>query len=351
MMKELAFAFLAAATVCSAWAQEPWTEIRPGGDTACARGTPYSFFVFPGDSQKLVIDFIGGGACWDASTCSPESATFSDDISDLRQQAKDPQGIYRRHHARNPYSTWTHVLVPYCTGDIHWGGHDVEYQRSNGTRFTVQHRGAINTRAVLAWLRQHHPRASDIVVQGCSAGSYGSIFWTPHVAQIYPGARIAQFGDSGAGVMTGDFMQRVYQLWNLGAAAPAWIPELNPDRVDYTTLQIDDLYEHIARYYPTIRFAQYNHAEDFVQRLFLVRMGGNQLDWTRRMVMSQQRISRSTPNYRYFIAPTDEHCITTIDSLYETSSDGVFARDWLQDHISGETPSNIPCAQCDPLKR
>ena len=350
-MKEWAFAFLVAAVVRPALAEQAWVEIRPGGDTTCARGTPYSFFVFPGDSQKIVVDFIGGGACWNASTCSPESATFSDNVDDLRQQALDPQGVYRRNHPRNPYGTWTHVLVPYCTGDIHWGDQDVAYQRDNGTSFLIRHRGATNTRAVLSWLRQHHSTASDIVVQGCSAGSYGSILWTPHVAQLYPLARIVQYGDSGAGVMTPHFMHQVFGLWNVSMAAPAWIPALNPDRVDYTLLQLDDIYERIAGYYPNIHFAQYNHAEDFVQRLFLVRMGGNQLEWTSRMANSQRRISASTPNYRYFIAPTDEHCITTIDSLYETSSDGVFARDWLDDYIKGDMPPNVPCAQCGPLTR
>ena len=42
-----------------------WNEIFPEGDTICARGTPFSFFVHPGTVDRVVVDFMGGGACWE----------------------------------------------------------------------------------------------------------------------------------------------------------------------------------------------------------------------------------------------------------------------------------------------
>lgn len=351
MRKESALAMLlAAGAVSPALAEDaPWVEIQPGGATSCARGTPYSFFVFPGDSEKVVVDFIGGGACWDASTCSPESATFSDSIDDLREQAHDLQGVYRREHEGNPYRGWTHVVIPYCTGDVHWGDNDVVYQRANGTSFTVRHRGATNTRAVLDWLRENHPTPRDVVVTGCSAGSYGSIYWAPHVARQYPDAHIAQFGDAGAGVLTPDFLARAHPLWNYTAAAPAWIPDLDPAEVDFRMLRLDDLYQRVAHFYPDIDFAQFNHADDFIQRLFLVRMGGNPLEWTGRMAASQRTIRASTPNYRYYVAPGDEHCATVIDKFYDTSSDGIALKDWVAGRINGQPTADAPCDECGPL--
>src|ERR1041384_7604860 len=49
--------------------QPGWNEIAPGGATTCALGGPYAFWVRPGTVNRLVIDFQGGGACWDALTC------------------------------------------------------------------------------------------------------------------------------------------------------------------------------------------------------------------------------------------------------------------------------------------
>lgn len=39
------------------------------GDTICARGTSYAFFFRRGTVNKLVVEFEGGGACWDKETC------------------------------------------------------------------------------------------------------------------------------------------------------------------------------------------------------------------------------------------------------------------------------------------
>ncbi len=52
-----------------------WKPVEvPGG--VCSDGSPYRFYVSPGDPKKVVIDFQGGGACWDAATCGPQSPTY-----------------------------------------------------------------------------------------------------------------------------------------------------------------------------------------------------------------------------------------------------------------------------------
>jgi hypothetical protein len=45
-----------------------FTDQVPGG--VCSDGSPYRFYVSPGDPKKVVLDFQGGGACWDAATCA-----------------------------------------------------------------------------------------------------------------------------------------------------------------------------------------------------------------------------------------------------------------------------------------
>ncbi len=69
-----------------------WTQIPLPG-AICARGTPYSFFVHPGDPAKLVVYFQGGGACWSAGTCSP-GGTFDDSV-DSRRNRRCLSGDFR----------------------------------------------------------------------------------------------------------------------------------------------------------------------------------------------------------------------------------------------------------------
>jgi hypothetical protein len=62
---------LAAAAVATAQ-DRAWETIQPGGDTGCGYGGTFQFHFRPGSSSTsgLVIDFQGGGACWDALTCA-----------------------------------------------------------------------------------------------------------------------------------------------------------------------------------------------------------------------------------------------------------------------------------------
>lgn len=326
---------------------EGWTKYSPGGATLCARGTPYSFFVNAGDPEKVIIDFIGGGGCWNAETCDVDTATFTASIEELEETAREGlYGVYDKRNAANPYRGWTHVIVPYCTGDVHWGNADVTYTRPNGTRFVIHHRGAVNVKAVMDWVKEHYPAPRKVLSTGCSAGSYGSIYHTPALAEAFPGAEIRQFGDSGVGILTDDFMRDGLSLWNITDAAPRWIPDLDPARVDYKTLRLSEFYKRAAAYYPGIQFSQYNTTYDFIQRLFYVRMGGDPDTWSTQMHQSLASIHDTTPNFRSYVAPANAHCVTVDDDLYFVSSNGVRMADWLQKVVDYQDPGNVACTDC-----
>ena len=44
------------------------TMVYPGGETRCIKGDDFAFQVVPGDTDKLIISFQGGGACWDKAS-------------------------------------------------------------------------------------------------------------------------------------------------------------------------------------------------------------------------------------------------------------------------------------------
>src|SRR5688572_13740504 len=136
MQRTLAAAFVLALAAAPASAQ--WQTIEPGGATLCSDGSPFRFFVHPGSSERLLVEFEGGGGCWSAETCAMEIFT--------RRITTDPElarrlgllvGIYDRANPDNPFRDWTHVYVPYCTGDLHWGNAERAYGTSAGAVSTV----------------------------------------------------------------------------------------------------------------------------------------------------------------------------------------------------------------------
>ncbi len=344
MLRLLFGAVLALATTNASADIDGWIEYPTGGDTLCARGEPYSFFVHPGSSEKVIIDFIGGGACWDAETCDVDTATFTDSVEALREQAREGlQGVYDKRNAANPYMDWTHVVVPYCTGDVHWGQADVTYTRRNGTTFQIHHRGAVNAQAVIDWVKTHYTSPSQVLVTGCSAGSYGSVYYTPHIREAFPRAALSQFGDSGVGILTPEFREQGLGRWNIAASAPRWIPELDPARVDYKTLKLSEYYRRAAAYYPDVTFSQYNTSFDFIQRLFYVRMGGDPDLWSGQMYGALADIHATTPNFRSYVGPGNAHCATTDNDFYGVTSGGVMLKHWLTDLTTGVDAGDVAC--------
>jgi hypothetical protein len=321
---------------------DTWTEIKPGGDSLCSRGTPYSFWVRPGKVNRLVVEFIGGGACWNQVTCSIAGQIFSPDVEDLRSaiEKNQPVGIYDHDNPDNPVADWHHVIVPYCTGDIHWGNADVDY----GNGVSIHHRGAANARAVLDWVYGNYDGPESVLVAGCSAGSYGSAMWAPYVAEHYKQSKLVQFGDSGAGVVTKQFFEESFPKWNAEEAFPTWMPELDPSQVDATTLTLPDLYATMAVHYPEHRFSQYNTNNDKNQRFYYEAMGGKGSEWSAKMYASLAEIEQRAPAVGSFVAPGDQHCILGFENFYTVNAGGVRLVDWLREALAGNEPKDVACA-------
>jgi len=319
-----------------------WQQIKPGGDTLCARGSDFSFLVHRGDPQKILVSFAAGGACWDEFTCDSDQI-FTDTAEKTFRQVDRQAGVYDLNNKNNPYKDWTQVFIPYCTGDVHMGGGDSIYTRPDKTTFKIHHRGGINTKTALKWLQENYKSAREVNIDGCSAGSYASILWTPAVSEAYPQAKIFQFGDSGAGVTDELFVSQ----WQLDQNLPAWIPALDPARIDWKKLNIVEIYSAIAKYYPNIRFSQFNHHKDRIQILYYAAFGGNGLDWSSRMFNNMENTINMAANFKYFVAPGKEHCSMNSSSFYSTTTDGVSLRDWLAQGSGGKDVENVKCKECN----
>jgi hypothetical protein len=318
--------------------------LRPGGTTICSRGTEYAFFVIPAARDKVIIEFEGGGACWDETTCGYAKSLFRENVDIARHTANlsGTAGWYDHSHAGHPLKDWTHVFIPYCTGDIHWGD-SVKTYGTGAMAYTINHKGAVNATAALDWVYGQFTAPAKVFVTGCSAGGYGSIFWAPHVQKHYPSAKVYHFSDSAAGVITVDFFQKSFPVWNVGAHYPSFIG----DFAKVTSLS--QMYREASAYFPSNVFSQYNTILDANQTLYYVAMGGkDNVEWSGKMKASIKEIQTAAPNFRAFLAEGEQHCILPQPNFYDAQAGGTKLVDWLADMANDKPIASAYCPTCMP---
>ncbi|MEC8425354.1 MAG: pectin acetylesterase-family hydrolase, partial [Myxococcota bacterium] len=290
-----------------------WNIVRPEGETRCARDTPFVFAVRPGTSRKVVVEYMGGGACWDEFSCSFADALFTDDaewVEAFEGLEAIGEGIYDEQNPDNPIAEHHHVLVPYCTGDIHWGEADVVYGEGGSNEVAIMHRGAVNARAVLDWMDDTYEEPEQVVTVGCSAGAYGAIMWSAHLALQYPDADLVQLGDSGVGIITDDWFADSFPSWNAENVFPTHIDELDPAEVDLADTDAGYLYKEVAKALPNARFAQFNAHADSTQVTYYQAMGGGTAEeWTAQMLERVADIAQAVPNFSSYVSGGSRHCI------------------------------------------
>ena len=336
---------LALVALAAAPLEAQWRAVEPGGETLCSDGSPYRFFVHPGDSAKLLIEFEGGGGCWDDATCA--STIYSRRITvDPTQAAQSGLlvGIYDRANPENPFRDWTHVYIPYCTGDLHWGRNDKTYSGPSGP-FVVHHRGAVNAAAAVDWAYQNVPAPRQVFVAGCSAGGYGSVLWSAHVMGHYGGASAVQLSDSAAGVVPPGFFATPLANWGASAAWPSFIPSLALDRLEPGRITLTDFYNGVAGHYPLSAFSQFNRLADSTQLFFYILTKSalaSPEEWAALMQSSVAAISGANANFFAYTAPGTQHCVINSPALYTTEVGGTRLVNWLRNLAETRAPGTIP---------
>jgi hypothetical protein len=317
-----------------------WIAVEPAGDTVCSRGTPYAFFVRGGRPDRVIIDFQGGGACWDELSCSVADSLFRDAVPELSEFTGALEsgvfgGIFDASEG-TPFADWTIVHIPYCTGDIHWGNATQNY----GEDLTIEHKGFVNATAALDWTYARF-EPETILVSGCSAGAYGAVLHSAYVADHYPEAKISMLADSGAGIITQSFLQDSLPNWG---AEPNLPPFIESVQVPITELQLTDLYLGIARFFPEHRFAQTSTAYDNDQIFYYSAMGGEVVDWPGLFRESIATLEAELPNFRAYVPGGPVHCVTPYPFFAEREVDGVRISDWVSELAQGEeTPDSVAC--------
>ena len=325
-----------------------WIEVAPGGDTGCAAGSPYHFFVRGGDPNRVIIDFEGGGACWSGELCGIGAPIYKPSVRSLEDYLSVLEldfigGLQDVGEPARPMYGWTYVHVPYCTGDIHMGAADVEYDGG----VAIQHRGAANARSALDWVLEHHGALAEVNMSGCSAGSYGAYFHAPYMAERLPESSLRVLGDGGVGVLMDGFFALTRAIW--GVQMPDEIPRLHEDEIDAV-----DLFAGVAQAYPDHRFALHTTAFDADQTFYFTAMGGDAEAWPGLARALLETARGEADNLRTILAPGPTHCVTPYEHLWTRSVEGVTLEAWLEPWLHADAaPGDLDCANesCleDPL--
>lgn len=381
----------------------PGTIVIPGADSYDGAGRNYTpgcfgnegntqfyFFHKRASGNKLLINFMGGGACWSNSNCfGTNTTTFLNMLNTLPDLfvRYGFQGIMDSTVASNPLKDYDVLFIPYCTGDLHIGSADVPTPSGYDDPYATDpanyhHRGHDNVLSVLKYVQENYGSVTNVVVAGQSAGGYGAILNYPHIRQMLSESakftnspRVSLVADASNGaVIDGFFQDIVRDKWGAAQNMPTWVTNVTASYLDGTP-SVQDYLSKITAHpaYSGDVIGQYTAMFDATQRWFYHVMGvvdggayvdsasyfgpgdasevsddpigGNtpsNCNWA--INARQAMINTTGSNYYYYIAPGDLHTITTDNAMFNLVSDGVNFGNWVSQIVtSGGSPSKVKC--------
>lgn len=339
--------------------EEGWNRFEPGGETVCSDGSPFHFFARPGDPEKLLVYFQGGGGCWTGATCDRDleptySTTAVAELIEAKAGEPRPEramsGIFDFTRDDNPVSDYSMVFVPYCTGDVHLGNTTATYEAPatddhEAHEVTVEHKGFVNATAALDWTFGAFVDPETVVVTGSSAGSIPSPFYAALVKDHYADARVVALGDGAGGYRRVAGSAMPHQQWNtletIGQELPAFA-DMPVEDFNY-----EKLYIATGKAHPDVQLAAYDAAEDEVQKRFLRISGADAQELRPLLDLNREDIVAEVPDFVSFTAGGDTHTILGRDFFYTFQVGDVTFRDWFAALVAGEPVESVHCANSD----
>jgi len=336
--------------------EEGWNTMKPGGETSCAHGTEFEFYVHPGNPDRLMIFLYGGGACWNSDTCNPdrERPVYAQILRAHHNPAnRDPSfgrtfGIMDTSHPENPFHGQTKVAVPYCTGDLYLGKRDEVYRLAgdNGTdqEFTIRHRGITNMQAVLNWVFENIREPETIFVGGTSAGGIAVPYYSNLVAIHYPDVPVKSVADDVASYRRYEMKGIDHTRWG--------VPETLAGKDDRWAglwehgFDMPDLFIRSAMNMPNLSLYQVDHANDQTQKFYIELLGNRYPDVASLIQYNRNAIQSVVPEFRGFTSGGIEHGILRTALFYRQHTDDIRIRDWIASIAAGVEVDDVQCSEC-----
>jgi hypothetical protein len=336
-------------------------------DPQCMQGDDYRFFGRRGSVNKLVMYYVGGGACWDNLTCGgiPDltGAVCSTSPPDLDTVNGSSSGFGDLTNDNNPFRDWNTVVVSYCSCDLHFGDATQDYGD-----VTVQHKGYHNSKVAEKWAREHFLNPEEVFVTGSSAGAYGAWFNAPLLHEVWPASQFHVLADAGNGVITTEFLNNEFSSWNFVGNLPD-IPGVEEAISEGTGMPAYT--EAVATYFPETNWAHYSTMFDGGtggQTGFYNIMLNTVLNvltwWNASCAFGANALGQSETtfdavpdnNYRYYFGTGSRHTMYFNNKVYDdTTGDVPTIVDWVNGMLASRPDApddgwtNVLCTNCGLL--
>ncbi|CAJ1966600.1 unnamed protein product [Cylindrotheca closterium] len=331
------------------------------------------------NTNKLLIEFMGGGACWDANTCGQQQGylTFPEQLnnfvgyscSEVNASQGDKQFnmlCAQSNVGGVDFTEYNTVIVPYCTQDVHVGSQSVTYDDGS----VINHVGGANTMAVMEWIFENFRSPSHIVLTGCSAGGTALPIAYDMLNMHYnrwtrspPGIRSVQIStvaDSSVYLTPTYFLENAFGNWDAGPIMKKLSFPFNKykDNENYST----EVWNHVLKRGPNSDqwgFITYNN--DPISQMYYSYMGGMYADddgyngngrlledvsdaWWSSLSESLTYVQKKHRNVQTFIMDGEGHCTF---GWYYAMQQGSEFDDWIKSIIKekgvfGRTSPAVP---------
>ena len=246
-----------------------WTWV-PFDNCFCMEGSTTGIGInLNTNSSKVLIYLLGGGACWDYTTCYVLNTAVHGPFQQPEFDAAVPQlnqaWFFDRTSATNVFKDYSYVIVPYCTGDLYAGSQVNLYQ--NNVTMQV---GFLNMAAHLLRLVPTFPSVERVVLAGSSAGGYGATFNWLQTQMAFGNVRVDVIDDSGP-ILTPDVLAHGFPIF-LPGSEPVTNWDFNavlPSVCASCATNVSSLYGFIASSAPAHRLALLSYTQDQTIRTYL----------------------------------------------------------------------------------
>jgi len=289
-------------------------------DCQCLNGSPFKAAVNDNsDGGNLIITFQGGGACWQGIGGSCES-NFTTVLPGYISIADFSLAL-----ADSLNEEWNHVMIPYCDKSVYMGENSVDYDNDGDINHFW---GFRNSSAGINLAVSKFPNANRILLTGCSAGGYGTIFNLGLVRYHYPDAEIYIINESGAGLFNPEDTEtwgNIRSNWNLEDKVPT---DCEPCEGQLTAW-----YDYMMESDEKIKIAQYSSYEDAVIQFFLD-MNGTDLN-SHLMATTNALNTKYSDRYKRFFINGDSHCFSSLENRNYTVN-GQSYWEWVQAFLTDD---------------
>jgi Pectinacetylesterase len=304
-------------------------------DTRCRDGSSTGLAYNPSTASPNVLVFLDqGGACFNVDTCAFNLAAFG--RTDFKDQA---QGIFNRSDPDNPVASWNFVFIPYCSGDVHAGNRSDGAVDGGGPQ---QFLGYSNLDAFLSRIVPTFAGASQVLFAGSSAGGFGVLINSDHVARWFAPIPITVLSDSGPPMpnsVVGPCLEQTWHdLWGFDRGpmldCGADCPHANDYMIDFVL--------HFGWRFPSYRSGLISSTQDANISIFFG-FGQNgcaggplaPADFQAGLMSFRGQVqAQGTPFGTYYI-PDTQHIWLMTDSGFARIVNGVPLKKWLADLLAG----------------